>query len=70
MRIPEWLRRVMNPKSFLLLPVALKSTSIGLLYADSERAGIKLDPQQLGSLRTLRSQVVLAFKHCAASGRL
>lgn len=32
--------------------------------------GIKLDAEQLGSLRTLRSQVVLAFKHCAASGRL
>jgi HD-like signal output (HDOD) protein len=69
-RIPEWLRRVINPQSFLLLPVALKSTSIGLLYADSDRAGIKLDAEQLGSLRTLRSQVVLAFKHCAASGRL
>lgn len=69
-RIPEWLRRVIDPKSFLLLPIALKSTSIGLLYADSDRAGIKLDAEQLGSLRTLRSQVVLAFKHCAASGRL
>ena len=69
-RIPEWLRRVMDPKSFLLMPIALKSTSIGLLYADSDSAGIKLDAEQLGSLRTLRSQVVLAFKHCAASGRL
>ncbi|HEY6922722.1 MAG TPA: HDOD domain-containing protein [Steroidobacteraceae bacterium] len=69
-RIPEWLRRVINPQSFLLLPIALKSSCIGLLYADSERAGIKLDAEQLGSLRTLRSQVVLAFKHCAASGRL
>jgi HD-like signal output (HDOD) protein len=69
-RIPEWLRRVTNPQSFLLLPITLKSTAIGLLYADSEREGIKLDAQQLGALRTLRSQVVLAFKHCAASGRL
>ncbi len=69
-RVPEWLRQGINPKSFLLLPVALKSTAIGLLYADCERAGIKLDAEQLGSLRTLRSQVVLAFKHCAASGRL
>ena len=69
-RIPEWLRRAIDPKSFLLLPITLKSTTIGLLYADSQRAGIKLDAEQLGSLRTLRSQVVLAFKHCAASGRL
>jgi HD-like signal output (HDOD) protein len=69
-RIPQWLRQVISPKSFLLLPIALKSTSIGLLYADSERASIKLDAEQLGALRTLRSQVVLAFKHCTASGRL
>jgi hypothetical protein len=69
-RIPEWLRRGMHPKSFLLLPIALKSGAIGLLYADSERGGIKLGAEQLGSLRTLRSQVVLAFKHCAGSGRL
>jgi HD-like signal output (HDOD) protein len=69
-RVPEWLRQGIDPRSFLLLPIVLKSTSIGLLYADCQRAGIKLDAEQLGSLRTLRSQVVLAFKHCAASGRL
>jgi HD-like signal output (HDOD) protein len=69
-RIPEWFRRVIKPKSFLVLPITLKSTAIGLLYADSERAGIKLNAEQLGSLRTLRSQVVLAFKTCGATGRL
>lgn len=69
-RIPEWFRQGINAKSFLLLPISLKSTGIGLLYADSERGAIKLNAEQLGSLRTLRSQVVLAFKHGAASGRL
>jgi HD-like signal output (HDOD) protein len=69
-RIPEWFRQGINAKSFLLFPISLKSAAIGLLYADSERGNIKLDAEQLGSLRTLRSQVVLAFKHCAASGRL
>jgi HD-like signal output (HDOD) protein len=69
-RVPEWVRQGINPTSFLLLPIVLKSAAIGLLYADCERAGIKLDAEQLGSLRTLRSQVILAFKHCAASGRL
>lgn len=69
-RIPEWHRRVISAKSFLLLPVMLKNHAVGLLYADSERAeGIKIDADQLGLLRTLRSQVVLAFKHCASSGR-
>ena len=69
-RIPDWYRRILDPRSFLLLPITLKSAAIGVLYADSERAGIKLDAEQLGSLRTLRSQVVLAFKQCAATGRL
>ncbi|RUL75214.1 HDOD domain-containing protein [Dyella choica] len=69
-RIPEWFRQGVNTKSFLLLPIPIKGTAIGMLYADSERGAIKLSPEQLGSLRTLRSQVVLAFKHGAASGRL
>jgi HD-like signal output (HDOD) protein len=69
-RIPEWHRCVIRAKSFLLLPVMLKTQAIGLLYADSERPeGIKIDAEQLGLLRTLRSQVVLAFKHSATSGR-
>jgi HD-like signal output (HDOD) protein len=68
-RVPEWLRKVINPQSFVLLPITFKSTAIGLLYADSARERIKLSAEQLGSLRTLRSQVVLAFKISAASGR-
>jgi len=53
-----------------LLPVTHKSKAIGLLYADSVRQGIKLTAEQLGFLRTLRSQVVLAFKISAATPRL
>jgi HD-like signal output (HDOD) protein len=69
-RIPDWHRRVISARSFLLLPVMLKNNAIGLLYADSELAdGIKIDAEQLGLLRTLRGQVVLAFKHCGSSGR-
>lgn len=69
-RIPEWHRRAIRAKSFILLPVMLKGHAIGLLYADSDRPeGIKIDGEQLGLLRTLRSQVALAFKHGAPSGR-
>jgi hypothetical protein len=67
-RIPGWHRQLVAAKSFLLLPVMLKKNAIALLYADFEGAeGMKISPEQLGLLRTLRSQVVLAFKH-AASG--
>jgi HD-like signal output (HDOD) protein len=69
-RIPQWHRQAMSAKSFLLLPIMLKSHAVGLLYADSERAeGIKINAEQLGLLRTLRSQVALAFKHCGGSSR-
>lgn len=62
-RIPQWHQQAMTAKSFLLLPVMVKNQAIGLFYADSEQAeGIKITPQQLGLLRTLRSQVVLALK--------
>lgn len=62
-RIPQWHQQAMTTKSFLLLPVMIKTQAIGLFYADSEQAdGLKITPQQLGLLRTLRSQVVLALK--------
>ncbi|HEY5755918.1 MAG TPA: HDOD domain-containing protein, partial [Steroidobacter sp.] len=65
-RIPDWHRKAIRAKSFLLLPVMLKGQAIGLLYADSEKPdGIKIDADQLGLLRTLRGQVTLAFKHSA-----
>ncbi|GFE79492.1 hypothetical protein GCM10011487_14920 [Steroidobacter agaridevorans] len=65
-RIPDWHRKAIRAKSFILLPVMLKEQAIGLLYADSDKPdGIKIDAEQLGLLRTLRGQVTLAFKHCA-----
>jgi HD-like signal output (HDOD) protein len=69
-RIPQWYRRVITAKSFLLLPLVLKKQAVGLLYADSDRAeGIKVNAEQLDLLRTLRTQVVLAFKHAGAASR-
>jgi hypothetical protein len=65
-RIPQWHHEAIDAKSFLLLPVVLKNHPIGLLCADSDRAeAVKINADQLGLLRTLRSQVVLAFKHSA-----
>ncbi len=67
-RIPEWHRQAIKAKSFLLLPVVLKNRPLALLYADRESADpMKISPDQLSLLRTLRSQVVLAFKQCAGA---
>jgi len=60
----------LNARSFLLLPVVLKNQPAGLLYADSERAeGIKINSEQLDLLRTLRTQVVLAFRTSGSASR-
>lgn len=64
-RIPEWHRQIVRATSLLVLPVVLKGRAVGFLYADTERAeGIKINAEQLDLLRTLRTQVVLAFKQC------
>jgi HD-like signal output (HDOD) protein len=69
-RIPLWHRQVLNARSFLLLPVVLKNQAAGLLYADSGADdGISINSEQLDLLRTLRTQVVLAFRQSGASGR-
>jgi len=69
-RIPQWHRELIDAASFLLLPIMVKQQAIGLLYADCIRPdALKIDAELLGLLRTLRSQVVLAFKHSVAAGR-
>jgi HD-like signal output (HDOD) protein len=69
-RIPEWHRKAISAKSFLLLPVVLQNEAVGLIYADSDRAEAnKINTELLNLLRTLRTQVVLAFKHSGASVR-
>jgi GAF domain-containing protein len=62
-KIPEWHQKAVTAKSFLLLPVMVNNKAIGLFYADTEDAqGMKISTQQLGLLRTLRNQAVLAIK--------
>ncbi|MEO5686456.1 MAG: HDOD domain-containing protein [Burkholderiaceae bacterium] len=65
-RLPTWLQREANARSFVLLPMTLKSSPFGLIYADSAAAGgIVLGERELSLLRTLRNQAVMAFKTAA-----
>lgn len=62
-KIPDWYHRSVTAQSFLLLPVMVGGKAIGLFYADMERANsVQISQRQLGLLRTLRNQVVLAIK--------
>jgi len=62
-KIPAWFAKKISAKSFLLLPIAVKNKTIGLIYADANIPyGLKIEPQQLTLLRTLRNQAVLGIK--------
>jgi hypothetical protein len=62
-RIPEWYRRNVPAHTFVLFPIVIKNNPIALIYADRPKAGdIKLPDQELGLLRVLRNQAVLAIK--------
>ena len=62
-RIPDWYRKAVSARAFILLPLVIKGNPVGLIYADqSDPAGIDLPENQLALLRTLRNQAVLAIK--------
>ena len=65
-RLPTWLQRETEARSFVLLPMTMKSSPFALIYADSATAGgIVLGDRELSLLRTLRNQAVMAFKTAA-----
>ena len=62
-RLPPWYRGSVNAASFLLLPVLIKERAFALIYADHECPGsLSVDDKVQGQLRTLRNQLVLAFR--------
>lgn len=62
-RLPVWYRSKINAPAFLLLPLQIKGTPFGLIYADKASASdIALDEKELALLKTLRNQAVMAFR--------
>jgi len=62
-RLPTWLQRESAARSFVLLPMTMKSAPFALIYADcATPGGIVLGDRELSLLRTLRNQAVMAFK--------
>jgi serine/threonine protein kinase len=65
-RLPTWLQREADARSFVLLPMTMKSAPFALIYADcATPGGIVLGDRELSLLRTLRNQAVMAFKTAA-----
>ena len=62
-RLPTWLQRQADARSFVLLPMTMKSSPFALIYADcATPGGIVLGDRELSLMRTLRNQAVMAFK--------
>lgn len=62
-RIPDWYRRNVRAKSFILFPLNVRQQPVALIYADRERAGeINIPKKELTLLRALRNQAVLALQ--------
>ena len=65
-RLPTWLQREADARSFVLLPMTMKNAPFALIYADcATPGGIVLGDRELSLLRTLRNQAVMAFKTAA-----
>jgi HD-like signal output (HDOD) protein len=65
-RLPTWLQREEGARSFVLLPMTMKSAPFAMIYGDSGAAGgIVVGERELSLLRTLRNQAVMAFKTAA-----
>lgn len=60
--IPEWYRRDFMAPSFVIYPIVIKDTPLGLFYADKDRKGSVISRLQLNYMKTLRNQAVLAIK--------
>lgn len=62
-RIPEWYRKAVTAKTFVVFPLNIKGNPVAMIYADKEQAGdIVMPEKELSLLRTLRNQAVLAIK--------
>lgn len=68
--IPEWFGKACTAQTFLLLPLVIKGSAVGLIYADKPHAGELVIPENLLSmLRALRNQALLAIKQAPSAAK-
>ena len=62
-RLPRWHRDALGAKTFVVFPLVLRGQPVAMIYADAPNAGdIVISEKELGLLRTLRNQALLAIK--------
>ncbi len=62
-RIPDWYHEQVGARSFTLFPIVVRDSALALIYMDSgDRPGLRVTDAQLGLLKTLRNQALLAIR--------
>lgn len=62
-RVPDWYRQNLPGRTFVLLPLSIKSVPVAMIYCSKSKAGaIKIPEKELSLLKTLRNQALLAIK--------
>jgi len=61
--VPAWYRNAIGARGMVLLPIVDRKRTVGLIYADSSSpATLHFSAEELGLLKTLRNQAVLAMR--------
>ena len=64
--VPAWYRSAIGAGGMLLLPIVDRKRTLGLIYADSEDPQLlRFSADEMGQLRTLRNQALLAMRQGA-----
>jgi len=62
-KIPEWYRRKVDARFFVIFPILIRQSPVAMIYIDStHQTPITISDRQLGLLKTLRNQAILAIK--------
>ncbi|GAB2180589.1 hypothetical protein DLREEDagrD3_08120 [Denitratisoma sp. agr-D3] len=62
-KIPDWFRRAMPAKTFVLFPLVVKGKPVALIYGDKDEAGsIHIPKEQVHRLKGLRDRAAAAFR--------
>ncbi|MBB5190075.1 HD-like signal output (HDOD) protein [Silvimonas terrae] len=63
LHVPAWYRQQVGAGTFVLFPLKVGERMIGFFYGDKQEAGsLKIEPNALNLLKTLRNQAVLAIR--------
>ncbi len=65
-KLPDWYRAGIAAPTFMLLPLIVKHSQFGMIYADHTLANaIRIGDTELKLLRTLRNQALIAIRQAA-----